>query len=274
MGPGRRWQVGAQELLAERRLAEPTFEASRELSRWAAERGPFVRATARRSAFSLGHTHESAARLRALGSRCVEASPQIGLLDDEFEQFAGIRREPKADIRFLSVCKLIHWKGCDISLRAFARANIAGAEYWLIGDGPDRQRLEKLMSTLGISDRVRFFGPVTRQEVLSSFQDCDVLLHPSLHDGVARRPIEAIATGLPVICLDLGGPAMQVTANSGFKISARNPDQASREIAAAMTELAQDERIEMLSEFWRARARETRLPRELQGSSTMKSISR
>ena len=52
-----------------------------------------------------------------------------------------------------------------------------------------------------------------------------------------------MAAGLPVICLDLGGPATQVTANSGFKIPARDPDQASRDIAAAMIELARDEEL-------------------------------
>ena len=52
-----------------------------------------------------------------------------------------------------------------------------------------------------------------------------------------------MAAGLPVICLDLGGPATQVTAEFGFKIPARDPDQASRDIAAAMIELARDEEL-------------------------------
>ena len=46
-----------------------------------------------------------------------------------------------------------------------------------------------------------------------------------------------------VIAIDIDGPATQVTANSGFKIPARDPDQASRDIAAAMIELAQDKEL-------------------------------
>lgn len=44
----------------------------------------------------------------------------------------------------------------------------------------------------------------------------------------------------PVICLDLGGPAVQVTAETGFKILAHDPDQAVREMAIAITQLAKE----------------------------------
>jgi glycosyltransferase involved in cell wall biosynthesis len=219
------------------------WEGLREIARWASERGPFVRATAHRSAVALGTTDESAARLRALGAKRVETFSQVGVLDDEFEQLGWTSDKPKDIIRFVSVCKLDHWKGCDIGLRAFARANIAGAEYWLIGDGRERRRLEALCSKLGIADRVQFCGVLPRQEVLSRLQDCNVMLHPSLHDSGGMVTSEAMAAGLPVICLDLGGPATQVTSNSGYKIPAHNPDQASRDIAAAMIELARDEEL-------------------------------
>jgi glycosyltransferase involved in cell wall biosynthesis len=69
------------------------------------------------------------------------------------------------------------------------------------------------------------------------------MLHPVLHDSGGCASVEAMAAGLPVICLDLGGPATQVTAECGFKIPARDPDQASRDIAAAMIELAQDKEL-------------------------------
>jgi glycosyltransferase involved in cell wall biosynthesis len=217
------------------------FEATRELARWVAEQGPYVRATARRSAFALATSDQSAARLRALGCRHVEIVPQNGLLDDELAKLGAVRSQSKAVIRFLSVGRLLAWKGYDLGLRAFSRANIADSEYWLIGDGADQPRLEELATKLGVSHKVRFCGRMPRRDVLSSLQSCDVLLHPSLHDSGGSATIEAMAAGLPVICLDLGGPALQVTADCGFKIPARNPDQASRDIATAMQQLAQDE---------------------------------
>jgi glycosyltransferase involved in cell wall biosynthesis len=219
------------------------YESSRAVAGWIGEHGPFVRATARRSTIALATTEESAVRLRALGSRRVETFSQVGLPEDEFDRLRRARTDPGDTVRFVSVGQLIHLKGFDISLRAFALAKIPGAEYWLIGDGRERRRLENLASGLGIADRVRFWGTVPRAEVLARLQDCDVMLHPVLHDSGGWATVEGMAAGLPVICLDLGGPATQVTAEAGFKIPAHNPGQASRDIAAAMTLLAQDKEL-------------------------------
>jgi len=82
-----------------------------------------------------------------------------------------------------------------------------------------------------------------RDEVLARLQDCDVMLYPALHDSGGWAAIEGMAAGLPVICLDLGGPAAQITAESGIKVPARDPNQASRDIASAMIELARDDEL-------------------------------
>lgn len=52
--------------------------------------------------------------------------------------------------------------------------------------------------------------------------------------------MEAMAAGRPVICLDLGGPAVQVTDETGFKIAANEPYQVVRDLAAAMIHLVQN----------------------------------
>jgi glycosyltransferase involved in cell wall biosynthesis len=219
------------------------WEALRELARRLAEHGPFLRATARRSAIALATTPESAARMRALGCKNVEILSEVGLFDDEFKRFDRPINKLDRTVRFVSISKLVHWKGTDISLRAFAEADIRGAELWIFGDGPYRQHLESLCARLGIAARVRFFGHLPREAMLSRLKDCDIIVHPSLHDGGGWAVLEAMAAGLPVICLDLGGPAVQVTANCGFKIPARDPDQAVRAVAAAMTMVANDQEL-------------------------------
>ncbi|GBD39719.1 D-inositol 3-phosphate glycosyltransferase [bacterium HR37] len=65
-------------------------------------------------------------------------------------------------------------------------------------------------------------------------------MHPSLHDSGGWVCVEAMAAGRPVICLDLGGPALQVTEETGFKIPTRTPEQAVVEMAKAMLRLARD----------------------------------
>ncbi len=79
------------------------------------------------------------------------------------------------------------------------------AEYWILGDGPERQALQALAGDLGIANRVRFWGNVERQTAVSKLGECDVLGASSLHDSGGWVCLEAMAAGRPVICLDLGG---------------------------------------------------------------------
>ena len=73
--------------------------------------------------------------------------------------------------------------------------------------------------------------------------ECQVLVHPSLHDSGGWVCLEAMAAGKPVICLDLGGPATQVTDKTGFKVFPGNPAQVIRDIGTAMAQLASDSNL-------------------------------
>ena len=143
-------------------------------------------------------------------------------------------------IRFLSIGRLLHWKGFSLGLRAFAEAQIENAEYEIVGTGPDEKRLKKLAVELGIAKRVRFRGELSRRETFDCLASSHALVHPSLHDSGSFACLEAMAAKRPVICLDLGGPAVIVSEDAGIKIAADNPRQAVRDIAAAMQLLASD----------------------------------
>jgi len=136
--------------------------------------------------------------------------------------------------------RLLHWKGYHLALRAFAQANLPNAEYWLLGDGPERDRLQSLAEDLGISSQVKLWGRLPREETLGKLGECHVLIHPSLHDSGGWTCLEGMAAGRPIICLDLGGPATQVTAQTGVKVAGYNPEQAVHCLAEAMAHLVGD----------------------------------
>jgi glycosyltransferase involved in cell wall biosynthesis len=98
--------------------------------------------------------------------------------------------------------------------------------------------LQKLVQNLGLASKVRFWGIIPRSEVLGKLTDCNVLVHPSLHDSGGWVCLEAMAAGRPVVCLDLGGPALQVTEDTGIKVPATSPEQAVSDLAAAFYKLA------------------------------------
>ena len=204
------------------------------------EHDPLVRMTARRATIALAATEETAVRLRKLGARDVRVIPSVALSDDEF---AALERVPERDVapfRAISVGNLIAFKGFHLAIAAFgrARAAVPTSEYWIVGDGPQRRDLERLARELGVEDSIRFFGAVARARVLELLGDCDGLLHPSFHESGGFATLEAMAAGRPVICLDRGGPALQVTPETGIKIAALGPEQVERELADALVALA------------------------------------
>jgi glycosyltransferase involved in cell wall biosynthesis len=133
---------------------------------------------------------------------------------------------------------MLHWKGFHLGLKAFAAAALPGSEYWLVGSGPELANLKRLARDLGITHKVRFLGQLTRVDALAKLAACQALVHPSLHDSGGYVCLEAMAAGRPVICLDLAGPATQVTENTGIKVPAQDPQQAVRDLANAMITLA------------------------------------
>jgi len=125
-------------------------------------------------------------------------------------------------------------------MRAFARLRqeIPDAEYWIIGEGPERNYLERLAQRLGCADAVRFLGWVPREELPQYLAEIDVLLHPSLHEQFGYVALEAMAASRPVVCLDVGGPALLAHDNGGVRLPVRDPEQVIADLVAALRQYA------------------------------------
>jgi glycosyltransferase involved in cell wall biosynthesis len=224
-------------------LKNKVYETLRSLARWLGEQDPFARLTAQRSAISYAVTQDTAKRVNDMGAKSVKIFSAIALSDLEIEKLAQCPVIKTTPVRFISIARLLHWKGLHLGLRAFARADLPDAEYWIVGEGTEMARLQTLTRDLGIGDRVKFLGLLPREEVLLKLGQCSVLVHPSLHDSGAGVCLEAMAAGRPVICLDLGGPAEQVTSETGFKVLAESPEASIEAMAKVMVQLAQNPQL-------------------------------
>ena len=216
------------------------FDHMRNYSHRLGEKDPLVRRTARTSSLSLATTSDTALRLKCIGATNVRLLGESALTKDEIGQLSNIRLDKNLPMRFISMGRLLHWKGFHLGLQAFAQSSLVNAEYWIIGDGPERKRLNKLADQLHVAARVKFFGNLSRTEALENLRACRVLVHPSLHDSGGWVCLEAMAAGRPIICLDHGGPATQVTPETGVKVPVLTPEQVITDLAEAMEMLAND----------------------------------
>jgi glycosyltransferase involved in cell wall biosynthesis len=223
-------------------LRGKSYEILRDVARSIGELNPFVRMTARRAAAGLAVTPQTAHRLRALGCRNVSLSSQTALSFEELSRLHEVPPRRESPFRVISVGRSLHWKGFELGIKAFAEFHRRHpeSEFWLIGDGPEHERWKQLAQTLNAGKNIVFWRTLPRSEVLEKIAACDVLLHPSLHDSGGWVTAEAMAAGRPVICLDLGGPALQVTEKTGFKIPAISPDQVVADITAALEQIVGD----------------------------------
>ena len=110
------------------------------------------------------------------------------------------------------------WKGLRLGLRALKKAQATKpSEFHLtiVGRGPDHHLWRREVSQLGLQDDVEFIDWMARDELLNLYLEKDAFLFPSLHDSGGLVVLEAMARGLPVVCLDCGGPGVSVDPKSG-----------------------------------------------------------
>ena len=173
------------------------------------------------------------------------------------------QRQWSLPLKFLYAGRLLYWKGVHIALRAFAELTSTGidARFTIVGDGPERSRLEQEAASPALRNRVEFIPRVPQRKLFELYDTHDLLLFPSLHDSGGYVVLEALSHGLPVVCLDLGGPNEIVTTNSGVVVSAsgggKNTEQLATSMAAAISQLLEaPEKMAELSTGAIARAQE------------------
>ena len=167
--------------------------------------------------------------------------------------------------RVLFVGRLIDNKGPMIMMRAFSdvATELPDVSLTMVGDGPLRRPLERLSAALGVSDRVTFLG--MRSDVDELMRGCDLLVRPSLVEGMPLTVLEAMASGLPVIASDVAGVGEAVVDGStGLLVRPGSVDDLSEALLRLMrdpelrVEMGERARRRAVDEFtWERTATET-----------------
>lgn len=148
-----------------------------------------------------------------LGKPCV-----IPNLVDERRFRAG--KSASKRLVFFTLGGLSDQKGIPDLLDAIALWNPSAeeVEFRIGGDGPKRREYGDRASRLGIADRVRWLGAVSRADAPRLFRECDVFVLPSKHETFGVVYAEATASGKPVIATRCGGPEFIVNQGNGVLV--------------------------------------------------------
>lgn len=203
----------------------------------------FFIAGQRRARHLLVCNQEALTALPAPWQQKTSLFPVNGVSADDLARLSqsATPQDPRV-FRVLSAGKLLRLKGFGLAIKAVKPlcGRYPDLRLEIIGDGPDRPSLERLVDRLTLRGRVQLSSWKPREAFLDALSACDVFLFPSLRDGGGAVVIEAMAAGKPVVCLEIGGPALHVTGDCGIKVSVRSPAQVVADLADALDRLYHD----------------------------------
>ncbi|MDD2237194.1 MAG: glycosyltransferase [Kiritimatiellae bacterium] len=129
------------------------------------------------------------------------------------------------------------------------RSSVLGLKLFLVGDGMERKRLEKMVFELKIGENVHFLGERSDISAILNQMDVGVLI-PKSNEGLSNSILEYMAAGLPVVCSDCGGNAELVKqGENGFVV----PISDEKGVFFALKELESAEKREKMGKNGRKR---------------------
>lgn len=132
---------------------------------------------------------------------------------------------PSDTHRAVTVGRLVERKGVDRLLHILARPGCDGVSLVVVGEGPERERLEDLADEIGIQSRVSFVGYVSEERKWQILISSDFYVSATLHEGFGLVFLEAMRAGLPVVTYDHGGQTDFLTdGETGYLVPAGSED--------------------------------------------------
>jgi len=146
-------------------------------------------------------------------------------------------RADNAPLDIIWVGKFDFRKQLGLAIRVIGELRDMNVRLNIVGGGPHENDYKKLAEELGVSDKCVFYGIVPNNEVLKMMQKADLFFFTSIKEDTSTVILEAINTGLPIVCFDTCGFGPIVDESIGRKIKITNPKQSIKDFAEVIREL-------------------------------------
>jgi glycosyltransferase involved in cell wall biosynthesis len=207
------------------------------LKRWAMRQSacliPIAQCVEKRMKEVVGHSHTRIELIRN-GIGIPE-----GLSDASFREEARCRFGiPSGSVVFGTVGRLSHVKGYDIAIEAMKTLVARGSDchMLLVGDGPEREKLETMITQNGLTRRVHLAG--SQKRVGAWLSVMDVFFNSSRSEAMNLSILEAMAAGLPIVAMDVGDNRILVQGPEPLGIAVPSGDV--QQFADGLWEIARD----------------------------------
>jgi glycosyltransferase involved in cell wall biosynthesis len=228
------------------------FDGLRDLYRFL----PFAKSTYHRAAAIIAGSSQTYAEFAGYSDKLFFV-PENGV---SRSMCSGTTRHSRRDgkLELIFVGNLVPFKACDLALRAAAPFLRGGlARFTVVGDGPERERLEQLAESLEIKKSVSFCGMLSHSDTMQQLQSADVMVFPSVREFGGGVVFEALAVGAVPLVADFGGPGDTVHPEVGCKVALTNESDVVSQLEKLLGELVNNTGfLERLQQQGMAYARE------------------
>lgn len=200
---------------------------------------PFLAATKNRASTIFGMNSSVAGVLR-LPARRIHRLPSVGTDPVVFPEMAN---GPSADFTVLFAGRFVGLKGVETVVRSFdlfyrncpldKRSHL---KLKLVGKGPLRPKLEKIVAEMGLKQAVEFIDWLPHAEMGRVYRESSAFFFPS-HEGAGMVVAEALANGLPVICYANDGPGELTDDSCAIRLAYTTHEKVIRDFATELENL-------------------------------------
>ena len=200
---------------------------------------PFILIPSMRAKAILTRTPNSATVIPKCFRKKTKVILETAMEDAVFE----LKKEDRGDdeIRLITSGRLLPNKNILTAVRALKHiSNTQKVNLSIIGSGYQKKEILKEIEKNDWKDYVKIYDELPRQKVLELVEHSDIFLFPSLREGGSWSLMEAMAIGLPVICLNWAGMAVTTDESCAIRLPVTNPEQMPKDMAAAIIKLIEN----------------------------------
>ncbi len=150
--------------------------------------------------------------------------PANAVRDDELGE-PPAERASSGETVFVHVGNCVERRGMPLVFEALGEIPTEGIRLVIAGSGPALETWKDIAGRTCPEHRVEFLGRIPRERVAELYDEASAFVFPSLRDSGGSGLIEAMTRGIPVICLDHGGPAEMLDGGAGIRVPIANPTE-------------------------------------------------
>lgn len=207
---------------------------------WMRTMDPFVRFTGWRAKIILTHTLETmptryASKMKAFSQTGIENLPTLAFPKGNFAR--------SSTLQLIFAGELKDWKGASLALAASLKffEIERNARLIIIGDGPLRTEMEASARAHPEGGRVEFKGKVPMDVLVDTLHKGDVFLYPSFHHGLGTVVLQAMLSGMPVVCIEGDATSRAIRDRAGITVPLSKDSDPIIGLANGLKRLAENE---------------------------------